>query len=170
MRHVLPFFAPFDGADAGFDPIDRIKVDERLGLWDGVTEPSRTHGHHGYAIVSRMSWQSAQFSGCDGQRRGSEYYPMFLTFGFVFPHGATEEDLVGIYRPRLGLPFTHYNFAGKTRLVRVGFTLQQADVDADSAKGRGMSGVYLRPDGRQPCALVSMPWAMAPKRPEPAAS
>ena len=29
--HILPFFTPFDGADAGFDPIDHTKVDERLG-------------------------------------------------------------------------------------------------------------------------------------------
>ncbi len=32
--HILPFFTPFDGADAGFDPIDHTKVDERLGSWD----------------------------------------------------------------------------------------------------------------------------------------
>lgn len=30
--HVLPFFTPFDGADAGFDPIDHAKVDPRLAL------------------------------------------------------------------------------------------------------------------------------------------
>ena len=29
--HILPFFTPFDGADAGFDPIDHTKVDPRLG-------------------------------------------------------------------------------------------------------------------------------------------
>ena len=29
--HILPFFTPFDGADAGFDPIDHTKVDSRLG-------------------------------------------------------------------------------------------------------------------------------------------
>lgn len=39
---------------------------------------------------------------------------MFLTMSSVFPNGATEEDLTGIYRPRPGLPFTHYKFAGKT--------------------------------------------------------
>ena len=29
--HILPFFTPFDGADAGFDPVDHTKVDPRLG-------------------------------------------------------------------------------------------------------------------------------------------
>jgi sucrose phosphorylase len=29
--HMLPFFHPIDGADAGFDPIDHTQVDPRLG-------------------------------------------------------------------------------------------------------------------------------------------
>ncbi len=29
--HLLPFFDPIDGADAGFDPIDHTSVDARLG-------------------------------------------------------------------------------------------------------------------------------------------
>ncbi|MDQ1304497.1 MAG: sucrose phosphorylase, partial [Actinomycetota bacterium] len=31
--HVLPFYVPFDGADAGFDPQDHTTVDPRLGGW-----------------------------------------------------------------------------------------------------------------------------------------
>ena len=34
--HLLPFFWPIDGADAGFDPIDHTRVDPRLGTWDDV--------------------------------------------------------------------------------------------------------------------------------------
>ena len=34
--HVLPFFNPIDGADAGFDPIDHTEVDSRLGSWEDV--------------------------------------------------------------------------------------------------------------------------------------
>ncbi len=29
--HILPFFTPYDGADAGFDPVDHTEVDPRLG-------------------------------------------------------------------------------------------------------------------------------------------
>jgi len=29
--HLLPFFVPIDGADAGFDPTDHTQVDLRLG-------------------------------------------------------------------------------------------------------------------------------------------
>ncbi len=34
--HLLPFFRPYDGADAGFDPQDHTEVDPRLGSWDDV--------------------------------------------------------------------------------------------------------------------------------------
>ena len=59
--HILPFFTPFDGADAGFDPIDHTKVDERLGSWDDVAELSKTHDIMVDAIVNHMSWESKQF-------------------------------------------------------------------------------------------------------------
>src|SRR5437868_13409144 len=36
--HLLPFFWPTDGADAGFDPIDHTAVDPRLGSWEDVRE------------------------------------------------------------------------------------------------------------------------------------
>lgn len=133
--HILPFFTPFDGADAGFDPVDHTKVDPRLGSWDDVTELSKTHDIMVDTIVNHMSWESEQFQ--DVLKRGEEspYYRMFLTMSTIFPDGATEEDLVGIYRPRPGLPFTHYNWAGKTRLVWTTFTPQQVDIDTDSAEG-----------------------------------
>lgn len=133
--HILPFFTPFDGADAGFDPIDHTQVDPRLGTWDDVADLSQTHGIMVDAIVNHMSWESKQFQDVLTKGEESEYYPMFLTMSSVFPDGATEEDLAGIYRPRPGLPFTHYNFAGKTRLVWTTFTPQQVDVDTDSDAG-----------------------------------
>ena len=133
--HILPFFTPFDGADAGFDPIDHTKVDERLGSWDDVAELSKTHNIMVDAIVNHMSWESKQFQDVLAKGEESEYYPMFLTMCFLYSYGAHREDLAGIYRPRPGLPFTHYKFAGKTRLVWVSFTPQQVDIDTDSDKG-----------------------------------
>ena len=96
--HILPFFTPFDGADAGFDPIDHTKVDERLGSWDDVAELSKTHDIMVDAIVNHMSWESKQFQDVLAKGEESEYYPMFLTMSSVFPNGATEEDLAGIVR------------------------------------------------------------------------
>ncbi|MBM6700463.1 sucrose phosphorylase [Bifidobacterium pullorum subsp. saeculare] len=133
--HILPFFTPFDGADAGFDPIDHTTVDPRLGSWDDVAELSRTHGVMVDAIVNHMSWQSVQFQDVMAKGDASAYAPMFLTMSSVFPEGATEEELAGIYRPRPGLPFTHYTLGGKTRLVWTTFTPQQVDIDTDSAEG-----------------------------------
>ena len=34
--HILPFFDPIDGADAGFDPSDHTRVDARLGDWHDI--------------------------------------------------------------------------------------------------------------------------------------
>lgn len=36
--HILPFFTPYDGADAGFDPVDHTAVDPRLGGWADVQD------------------------------------------------------------------------------------------------------------------------------------
>ena len=38
--HLLPFFYKIDGADAGFDPIDHTRVDDRLGDWSDVRKLS----------------------------------------------------------------------------------------------------------------------------------
>ena len=88
--HVLPFFTPFDGAAAGFDPIDHTKVDPRLGSWDDVAELSKSHDIIVDAIVNHMSWESAQFQDVLKNGEKSEYYPMFLTMSSVFPNGATD--------------------------------------------------------------------------------
>lgn len=133
--HILPFFTPFDGADAGFDPVDHTQVDPRLGTWDDVAELSKTHSIMVDTIVNHMSWESKQFQDVMKNGEKSPYYTMFLTMSSVFPEGATEEQLTGIYRPRPGLPFTHYTWAGKTRLVWTTFTPQQVDIDTNSKAG-----------------------------------
>lgn len=133
--HILPFFTPYDGADAGFDPVDHTKVDPRLGTWDDIAELSKTHDIMVDTIVNHMSWESKQFQDVMKRGENSPYYGMFLTMSSVFPDGATEEDLAGIYRPRPGLPFTHYTWGGKTRLVWTTFTPQQVDIDTDSKEG-----------------------------------
>jgi sucrose phosphorylase len=44
--HVLPFFHPIDGADAGFDPIDHTQVDSRLSATPRVDLPSSSYPPH----------------------------------------------------------------------------------------------------------------------------
>lgn len=127
--HLLPFFHPIDGADAGFDPIDHTKVDPRLGTWDDVGRIGADYDVMADLIVNHVSSHSSQFD--DWQRRGvdSPYDGMFLTHRSVFPDGATEDELVIVYRPRPGLPFTLGSVAGRPRLLWTTFTSEQIDVD-----------------------------------------
>ena len=59
--HLLPFFTPIDGADAGFDPIDHTQVDARLGTWEDVQALSGTVELVADLIVNHVSSSSPQF-------------------------------------------------------------------------------------------------------------
>ena len=59
--HVLPFFHPIDGADAGFDPIDHTQVDPRLGTWDDVAALAARTEVMADVIVNHVSSRSPQF-------------------------------------------------------------------------------------------------------------
>ena len=135
--HFLPFFHPIDGADAGFDPIDHTKVDPRLGTWDDV----RALGKHieimADLIVNHISSRSPQFSDYDERGDASPYSGMFLTYSRVFGDGATESDLLQLYRPRPGLPFTKYDLKhGGQRLLWTTFTGEQIDIDIYHPEGK----------------------------------
>ncbi len=139
--HLLPFFAPFDGADAGFDPVDHSQVDPRLGTWDDVATIAHGHAVMVDLIVNHVSAASPQFLDWLSRGTNSEFDGMFLTFGSVFPDGATEDVLTRLYRPRPGLPFTPYNLAdGTKRLVWTTFTSHQIDIDVSEPITRS----YLR--------------------------
>lgn len=134
--HVLPFFTPFDGADAGFDPVDHTQVDPRLGTWRDVRELAGSHEVMADLIVNHVSADSAEFADFRARGDDSPSAGLFLTFGSVFPDGAREEDLTAIYRPRPGLPFTPVRVAGEQRLAWTTFTPQQIDIDVASAPGQ----------------------------------
>jgi sucrose phosphorylase len=139
--HLLPFFRPMDGSDAGFDPVDHTQVDSRLGTWDDVLALSENLEIMSDLIVNHVSSQSPQFQDFIQHGEESPYAGMFLTFNRVFPGGADESDLLQIYRPRPGLPFTKFNMAnGEQRLLWTTFTGEQVDIDVRSAEGAG----YLR--------------------------
>jgi sucrose phosphorylase len=135
--HLLPFFWPIDGADAGFDPIDHGKVDPHLGTWNDVRALSDHTGIMADLIVNHISSRSPQY--LDFHERGDEspYSGMFLTFDRVFPNGAQESDLLQIYRPRPGLPFTKARLAdGTERLLWTTFTSEQIDINVRDAAGK----------------------------------
>lgn len=134
--HVLPFYSPYDGADAGFDPIDHTSVDPRLGSWADIERLAASYDVMADLIVNHVSSSSPQFQDVVAKGRGSAYAPMFLTMSSVFPGGATEADLTAIYRPRPGLPFTALRLGGELRYVWTTFTPEQIDIDVASDLGQ----------------------------------
>jgi sucrose phosphorylase len=135
--HLLPFFDPIDGADAGFDPIDHQQVDRRLGSWEDIRRLSADIDVMADVIVNHVSTSSPQFRDFAARGAASPYAGLFLTMASVFPNGATESDLLTIYRPRPGLPFTVVTLAGgERRVLWTTFTPQQADIDVHHAQGR----------------------------------
>jgi sucrose phosphorylase len=135
--HLLPFFHPIDGADAGFDPIDHTMVDARLGSWADVKALAADVDVMADVIVNHMSTESPQFKDWSAHGAASSYAGLFLTMASVFPAGATEADLLAIYRPRPGVPFTVTALAnGQRKVLWTTFTAQQADIDVRHPQGR----------------------------------
>lgn len=135
--HILPFFYPIDGADAGFDPIDHRLVDPRLGTWLEVKALSQDVDVMVDLIVNHVSTKSDRFLDYSEKGEESDYNGLFLTLGSVFPHGATEEDLLTIYRPRPGLPFTYATLKNKTKkILWTTFTSHQVDIDVKHPRGK----------------------------------
>jgi len=135
--HLLPFFHPIDGADAGFDPIDHTRVDPRLGTWADVGLLARDAEVMADLIVNHVSSSSPQFRDFAAHGLQSPFARMFLTYDRVFPQGATAAELLQIYRPRPGLPFTSLTVPGGQRhLLWTTFTPQQIDLDVADPQGR----------------------------------
>ncbi len=134
--HLLPFFHPIDGADAGFDPIDHTQVDPRLGDWSDIQRLTQATEVMADVIVNHVSSDSPQYRDFVAQGDASPYAGMFLTFEAVFPQGASEADLLTLYRPRPGLPFTAVTLAdGRKKMLWTTFTPQQIDINVRHPQG-----------------------------------
>src|SRR5689334_1912078 len=134
--HLLPFFHPIDGADAGFDPIDHTQVDARLGSWHDVQALAAEVDLMADEIVNHASSRPPQFHDFSARGKDSPFDGMFLTLDALFPGGATERELLAIYRPRPGLPFTVTTLAdGSRRILWTTFTPEQVDIDVRHLEG-----------------------------------
>ncbi len=134
--HILPFFYPIDGSDAGFDPIDHTQVDPRLGAWSDIKALTRDVDVMADVIVNHISADSAQFRDYLQHGDESQFGGLFLTLDKVFPQGASDADLAGIYRPRPGRPFTRVRFAnGEQRELWTTFSSNQIDIDVRHPQG-----------------------------------
>ena len=143
--HLLPFFHKIDGADAGFDPMDHTRVDDRLGDWGHVRQLSQELDVMADVIVNHVSSHSPQFLDYSEKGKASAYNGLFLTMDSVFPNGATEQDLLAVYRPRPGMPFTMTTLAnGERRLLWTTFTSQQIDIDVHHPAGKAYLDAILK--------------------------
>ena len=135
--HLLPFYFPIDGTDAGFDPINHTEVDPRLGAWQDVAQLAHATDVMADVIVNHISSSSPQFADYLAHGSTSAYAGMFLSEDRVFPQGASAQDLRAIYRPRPGSPFTPVTFkTGEKKVLWTTFTPQQIDIDVKHPQGR----------------------------------
>lgn len=134
--HLLPFFVPIDGADAGFDPIDHTEVDPRVGSWESITALASRYDVMADVIVNHVSAQSTPFLDWLAQGDASPFAAMFLTPQHVFGGPPSPADIAAIYRPRPTSPFTDVEFADDTHhSVWTTFTAQQIDIDVEHPLG-----------------------------------
>lgn len=143
--HLLPFFTPIDGTDAGFDPIDHTQVDPRLGTWEDVRKLSGAVEIVADLIVNHVSSACPQFIDFSKKGSASKYSGMFLTMDAVFPKGAKESDILSIYRPRPTLPFTPVTLlSGERKLLWTTFNPTQVDINVRNPKAEAYLDSILR--------------------------
>lgn len=135
--HILPFYYPIDGSDAGFDPIDHAQIDPRLGTWNDLKVLSQNNEVMADLIVNHASAQSPEFLDVLSKGADSEYWSMFLKEQDVFPDGMTQEQADKIYRPRPGSCFSSKTLeSGEKVNFWTTFTDNQVDINVESPAGQ----------------------------------
>jgi sucrose phosphorylase len=135
--HILPFYYPIHGTDAGFDPVDHTRIDPYLGSWTDIKDLGQDVDLMADLIVNHVSSSSPQFLDYSEKGDASIYKNMFLTMASIFPNGATEADLMTIYRPRPGLPFSYTILKNnQKRLLWTTFSKEQIDLNVMDPQGQ----------------------------------
>jgi sucrose phosphorylase len=143
--HILPFYFPVDGADAGFDPVDHTRVDPQLGDWADIAKLARETDVMADVIVNHISIESPQFADFSQRGRASAFEGLFLTRDAVFGGTTHAAEEAAIYRPRPGSPFTTVTLAnGERRTLWTTFTPQQLDIDVRHPQGRAYLDAILQ--------------------------
>jgi sucrose phosphorylase len=113
--HILPFFTPFDGADAGFDPVDHAEVDPRLGTWDDVRAIGANHTLMVDMIVNHVSADSPEFRdvlGSDKRLVWTTFTPQQIDINVDDPAGEAYLDRVLGALARGGVSMIRLDAAG----------------------------------------------------------
>jgi sucrose phosphorylase len=108
-------------------------------------------------IVNHISSRSPQFSDFSERGTRSRFAGLFLTLDGVFKQGASERDLLAIYRPRPGLPFTTLALKdGTRRIVWTTFTPEQIDIDVTHPRGSEYLEEILRTFGAHGIKMIRL--------------
>lgn len=143
--HLLPFYPPIDGEDAGFDPTDHTAVDSRLGDWTDIERLAADYPLMADMIVNHMSAQSPQFLDVLDKGDASPFWPLFLTRDKVFGDTPAAAELAAIYRPRPTPCFSDITLSnGQTVPFWTTFTANQIDIDVTSAPGEAYLQAILQ--------------------------
>ena len=135
--HLLPFYYPIDGSDAGFDPIDHSTVDARLGTWHDVKVLGQDYELMADLIVNHMSAQSVEFKDVLAKGPDSEFWSLFIKKQDIFPDGLSEQQAEQIYRPRPGSCFSEYELDNGERVdFWTTFTSNQIDINVETPAGQ----------------------------------
>lgn len=134
--HLLPFFYPVDGADAGYDPYDNRIIDHRLGDWSQVAALSADFDVVADLIINHISDQSDEFQDVLKKGTASEYFDLFLTREKVFGPEPDPLEVARIFRPQPQSPFSLRRLeTGEEVAFWTTFSRQQMDIDVFSPKG-----------------------------------
>ncbi len=154
--HLLPFFYPIDGEDAGFDPIDHTMVDQRMGNWDSIKMLGDSFDIMADLIVNHMSAQSVPFKDVLEHGRESEFWPLFLTKQSIF----TDDDdsaMSKVFRPRPTPFLTDYRLAnGEVIPFWTTFTANQIDIDVESIQGEQYLNLILETFAQNKVDLIRL--------------
>ena len=147
--HILPFFDPIDGADAGFDPVDHTKVDPRIGDWGDIAALASRYSIMADLIVNHVSADSPQFRDVRQRGKASKHWDLFLKMEDVFPVSGSGDvqprDIDRIYRPRPGQPFTEIGLDdGSSVDFWTTFSPKQLDINVECEQGKAYLDSILR--------------------------
>lgn len=130
--HLLPFYP--SSADRGFAPLTHLEVDPDFGTWEDIKSLSEKYDLIADLTVNHLSCQSEYFKDYLEKGERSLYSTMFLAVEtFLDRHDAELDSLENIYKLRMGLPFTSFQFQdGTTKELWTTFTNHQVDLDVES--------------------------------------
>ena len=135
--HLLPFFNPIDGADAGFDPIDHTQIDSRLA-------PGRTYVHSARLRVDGGSHRQSHIQQISSISGLLPAWPRFDNWPkcssamttFFRREQPRRISYAYIARARIAVHECPARVGREGRLLWTTFTAHQIDIDVEHPQGR----------------------------------